>query len=314
MLVTGAAGFIGRAVCARLSETPDIELVATVRRFGGAPLPVAAVSARELSEDSDWRDVLESVDVVVHAAARAHVTNGRDDLAEYRRVNVAGTMNLARQAAACGVRRLVFLSSVKVNGDSTLPGHGFSAEDRPAPVDAYAVSKHEAEIGLVRMANESGMEIVTIRPPLVYGPGVKANFLTLMRWVHRGYPLPFARVYNARSLIAVQNLVDLIRVCCMHPAAANQTFMATDGEDVSIAELVRRLGTALKRPARLVALPPPLVLTLATLVGKRRQAETLLGNLQVDAGRTRERLGWQPVVDMRQALQSTARHYLEGLR
>jgi nucleoside-diphosphate-sugar epimerase len=225
---------------------------------------------------------------------------------------VDGTVNLARQAAVSGVRRFVFLSSVKVNGDNTQPGQAFRAEDTPAPADAYGRSKHEAEIELSRLTG--GMEIVTIRPSLVYGPGVKANFLTLMRWVHKGYPLPFARLRNPRSVIALDNLVDLVRLCCEHPAAANAVFMAADGEDVSIAELITRLGAALDRPARLFPVHPKLLLALATLAGKRARARKLLGNLQVDARPTHERLGWKPVVGMDQALAATARHFLEGRR
>lgn len=313
VLVTGASGFIGRVLCARLAEAGD-ELVATVRRAADATWPGVSVRTKELAADTRWEDVLDSVDVVVHTAARVHVQGGKGSEADYRRVNVDGALNLARQAASCGVQRFVFLSSVKVNGDNTQPGFAFRAEDRPAPIDAYAVSKHEAEIGLARLAAGQGMEIVTIRPPLVYGPGVRANFLTLMRWVHRGYPMPFARVDNRRSFIAVQNLVDLVRVCCVHPLAANETFMAADGDDVSTAELVTRLGVALKKPARLIPVPPKVLMALATAAGRRDQASRLLGNLQIDAGRTRERLGWQPPVSMEEALQATARHFLEGLR
>lgn len=291
-----------------------MDLVATVRAAGD-PVPTAGtVSAREVIPETRWKDVLDAVDVVVHAAAHVHVLSGPADRDWYRRVNVDGTLNLARQAAGCGVRRFVFLSSVKVNGDSTQPGHAFRAEDPAGPTDAYAISKHEAEIGLARVADEQDMEIVTIRPPLVYGPGVKANFRTLMRWVYKRYPLPFARVDNRRSLIAVRNLVDLVRVCCVHPLAANETFMAADGEDVSTAGLITRLGAALRRPPRLFHVPPKLLLALAAAAGKRHQAEKLLGNLQIDARRTRERLGWQPPVSMDEALESTARHFLESLR
>ena len=313
LLVTGASGFIGRALCARLSEASDTELVATVRTPGES-LPLRGSVAKELAPDTHWEDVLESIEVVVHAAARVHVLGAADSLAEYRRVNVDGTVNLARQAARCGVKRFVFLSSVKVNGNHTLPGCAFRAEDPPAPTDAYAISKHEAEIELARLAEGQGMEVVTIRPPLVYGPGAKANFLALMRWVHKGYPMPFARVDNRRSLIAVHNLVDLVRVCCVHPLAANETFMAADEHDISTAELITRVGLALDRPVRLIPVPPKLLLALATAAGRRAEARKLLGNLQIDARRTRERLDWQPPVSMDEALQSTARHFLEGLR
>jgi UDP-glucose 4-epimerase len=243
-----------------------------------------------------------------------HVTNGSDCVREYRRVNVNGTANLARQAADCGVRRFVFLSSVKVNGDNTQPGRAFRADDQPAPTDAYGESKYDAEMELWRLTKGHDMELVTIRPPLVYGPGVKANFLTLLRLVHKGYPLPFARVRNVRSLIAIRNLVDLIRVCCIHPGAANETFMAADGEDVSTAELLTRLGIALHTPVRLIPVPPKVLLACATLAGKRDQARKLLGNLQIDTRKTLELLDWTPIVSMEQELESTSRHYLESLQ
>lgn len=314
LLVTGASGFIGSALCARLSEAGDVEVTATTRSGKHAAAPTGPVTTRELGPDTSWHDLLDAVDVVVHLAARVHVMHGEDSLAEYRQVNVDGTLNLARQAAGCGVRRFVLLSSVKVNGDTTQPGHAFRADDRPAPVDAYARSKHEAEQALRRLASGHDMDVVVIRPPLVYGPGVKANFLKLMRWVHKGYPLPFARVHNRRSLIAVDNLVDLIRTCCEHSRAANETFMAADAEDVSSADLVTRLGIALNRPARLLPVPPNLLSALATVAGKREQANSLLGNLQVDTRRTREMLGWQPAISMDRALDATARHFLQGLR
>ena len=314
LLVTGASGFIGRALCAQMSAAGDVELIATARSSDHAGAPDGSITTRELGPDTPWHDLLDSVDVVVHTAARVHVMHGPDSLAEYRRVNVDGTLNLARQAVNCGVQRFVFLSSVKVNGDNTQPGQAFCAEDQPAPVDAYGMSKYEAEIALLHLIKGHDMEVVTIRPPLVYGPGVKANFLALMRWVHKGYPLPFARVHNVRSMIALDNLVDLIRTCCVHPRAANETFMAADEQDISTAELITRLGIALNRPARLLPVPRNLLLVLATISGKRDQAKKLLGNLQIDIRKTCELLDWKPAISMDQALEATARHFLEGLR
>lgn len=314
LLVTGASGFIGSALCARFAEAGGVELLATVRSAGNSAPTGATVRIKELAPDTGWHDVLDSVEVVVHAAARVHVAGGPHSPAGYRPVNVDSTVNLARQAAACGVRRFVFLSSVKVNGECTQPGQAFRADDRPAPADPYGLSKHEAEVELRRVGEADDMEVVTIRPALVYGPGVKANFLTLMGWVHKGYPLPFAGIHNARSFVAVQNLVELVRICCVHPLAANETFMAADSEDVSTAELITRLGIALDRQARLFSVPPKLLLALATIAGKRAQAKKLLGNLQVDARRTRDRVGWKTDVGMDQALELTAQHFLEGLR
>lgn len=314
VLVTGASGFIGSALCASFSEAGDAEIVAAVRTADPDNPPDGAITARDLGPDTPWSDVLKSVDVIVHTAARVHVTNGSDRVGEYQRVNVDGTVNLARQAADCGVRRFIFLSSVKVNGDNTRSGHAFRADDQPAPSDAYGKSKYDAEIELFRIAKAHDMEVVSIRPPLVYGPGVKANFLMLLQWVHKGYPLPFARVRNLRNLIAIRNLVDLIRVCCVHPKAANETFMAADGEDLSTAELLTRLGVALNKPVRLLPVPPKMLLACATLAGKREQAKKLLGNLQVDTRKTRELLDWTPVVSMEQELELTSRHYLESLQ
>ncbi len=314
VLVTGASGFIGSALCARFFEAGDVEVVAAVRTANLANPPYGSITVRDLGPDTLWNDVLQSVDVVVHTAARVHVTSGTDPASGYRRINVDGTVNLARQAADCGVQRFVFLSSVKVNGERTRSGHAFGADDQPAPIDTYGKSKYDAEIELLRMTKGHDMELVTIRPTLVYGPGVKANFLTLLHWVYKGYPLPFAYVRNVRSLIAVSNLVDLIRVCCVHPKAANETFMAADGEDVSIAELLTRLGVALHRPVRLLPVPRTLLLAGATIAGKRDYARKLLGNLQVDTRKTRELLDWAPIVSMEQELESTSQHYLESLQ
>lgn len=314
ILVTGASGFIGSALCTSFSEAGDAEVVAAVRTALRTNPPDRSITIRDLGPDTHWSDVLQSVDVVVHTAAHVHAKKAPDRVSEYQRVNVDGTVNLARQAADCGVQRFVFVSSVKVNGDYTRSGHAFRADDPPAPTDAYGKSKYDAEIELLRIAKDRGMELVSIRPPLVYGPGVKANFLALLRWVYKGYPLPFASVRNERSLIGIRNLVDLLRLCCTHPKAANETFMAADGEDVSTAELLTRLGIALHKPVRLLPVPPTLLLAGATVAGKREQARKLLGNLQVDARKTRELLDWSPVVSMEQELESTSRHYLESLQ
>ena len=313
VLVTGATGFIGRALCARFLKEDRLQLVATARSPDQVD-GIGPINSRELGPDTDWQDLLDCVDVVVHTAARVHVTRGPENLAAFRQVNVEGTLNLARQAADCGVRRFVFLSSVKVNGESTPQGSAFSAADQPAPNDAYGVSKYEAEVGLSSVAQESGMAFVTIRAPLVYGPGVKANLFSLMQWVYGGYPLPFARVKNLRSLVALDNLTDLVRICCTHELAANETFMAADGTDVSTTELVIRLGHALSRPARLFAMPKNAMLRIATLIGKRDQATKLLNSLQVDIRKTCDLLQWKPIITMDRQLESMASHYLDAMR
>jgi nucleoside-diphosphate-sugar epimerase len=313
ILVTGGSGFIGRSVCGQL-VSGEYETIPVVR----SPAKAASNSivVPDIGPDTNWREHLRRRDLVIHTAARVHVTegSGSDHLGAYRRTNVAGTLNLARQAAEAGVQRFIFLSSIKVNGDNTAPGRPFRPDDRANPGDAYGRSKYEAEAGLQQLALESGMEVVVIRPPLVYGPGVKANFLAMMRWVHKGLPIPFRELENRRSLVALDNLVDLIRTCCISPAAANRVFLVSDGADISTSELLRRIGAALQRPARFLPMPPALVRAAAALAGKRDQVARMLGSLQVEISETRRLLGWSPVVTMDAALRETARHYLDSSR
>jgi UDP-glucose 4-epimerase len=314
VLLTGATGFVGRAVLERLSALANLELVASVRKpaseFAGG---VTNIQVAGLEADTDWHQALETTGTVIHCAARVHVMNDQssDPLAEFRQVNVAGTLNLARQAAAAGVRRFIFLSSIKVSGEGTAPGAAYKADDVPAPMDPYGISKMEAEQGLRALAAETGMEVVIIRPVLVYGPGVKANFLSMMRWLNKGVPLPFGAIYNKRSLVALDNLVDLIVTCIDHPAAANQTFLVSDGEDLSTSELLRRMGVALGKSARLLPVPSGLLAQGARLLGKEALAQRLCGSLQVDISKTRELLGWTPPVSVDEALGKTAKYFLE---
>ena len=256
---------------------------------------------------------MAGVQIVIHAAARVHVMSesSADPLAEFRKVNVDGTLNLARQAVAAGVRRFIFVSSIKVNGEGTEPGKPYKADDAPAPVDPYGISKLEAEHGLLALAAETGMEVVIIRPVLVYGPGVKANFRSMMNWLNKGIPLPLGSIRNKRSLVALDNLVDLIVTCIEHPAAANQVFLVSDGEDLSTTELLRRMGAALGKPARLLPLPGAWLNGAACLLGKGAIAQRLCGSLQVDIEKTRRLLGWTPPVTVDEALRKTARHFLE---
>ncbi|WP_028634731.1 UDP-glucose 4-epimerase family protein [Pseudomonas parafulva] len=314
-LVTGASGFIGGALCVSLDARGAFAIRAAVRVACTAlPPGVEPVSISNLTTSTGWAAALTGVDVVVHAAARVHVMQetATDSLAEFRRVNVEGTLNLARQAAAAGVRRFIFISSIKVNGETSQPGRPLRADDKPAPQDAYGVSKHEAEQGLHALAASTGMEVVVIRPVLVYGPGVKANFLSMMRWVHRGVPLPLGAVHNRRSLVSLANLVDLITTCIDHPAAAGQTFLASDGDDVSLSQLLRALGQAMGRPARLLPVPAALLKTAASLLGRRDLAQRLLGSLQVDITKNRELLGWHPPYTLQQGLTLAARPFLEA--
>lgn len=314
ILVTGATGFVGRSLCAKLARSHALRVVA--REPASALLPPGVETfSGNLSSSTDWSDALTDVGVVVHCASRVHVMNEQAayPLAEFRRVNVDGTMRLALQAAQAGVKRFVFLSSIKVNGEATQPGYPFLADQPPAPEDPYGISKREAEEGLRTLAQETGMEVVIIRPPLVYGPGVKANFLAMMRWLKRGIPLPLGAVTeNRRSLVALDNLVDLIVTCLDHPAAANQTFLVSDAESLSTAALLRRMGDAIGRPTRLIPVPVPMLQLGAGLLGKRGMAQRLCGSLEVDISKTRDLLGWAPSISVDEGLRQTAEAFMQS--
>lgn len=306
ILVTGANGFLGQAL--------SIELKARqfpVRGVLRAEAKAGEVNVGDIGPDTDWQEALVGVEVIVHTAARTHImtnTSG-DPLCQYRKVNVEGTLNLARQAATASVKRFIFISSIKVNGESTLPGKPFTADDQPKPEDPYGVSKWEAEVGLHRLANETGLEVVIIRPPLVYGPRVKANFLRMMRWINRGLPLPLGSIDNKRSLVALANLVDLIINCIEHPAAANQVFLAGDGQDVSTTELLYGIGKALDKPARLLPCPVGLLSFTAALLGKKEMLRRLTDSLQVDISRARSLLGWEPLLSREEGLREVAQDF-----
>ncbi|MEQ1796229.1 MAG: SDR family oxidoreductase, partial [Nitrospira sp.] len=311
VLVTGASGFVGSAICARL-VVQGMDVIGSVRHLPDRPL--SGVDYRivgDLDANTDWRDALTGVDTIVHCAARVHVMRetAADPLVGFRAVNVAGTEQLARQAAAAWVRRFVFLSSVKVNGEGG--SVAYCETDSPAPQDAYGISKYEAELGLREIAAETGMEVVMVRSPLIYGPGVKANFQALMHALVRGIPLPLGAIHNRRSLVSLDNVVDLIITCIEHPAAANETFLVSDGEDLSTTELICRLARAMGRPARLIPMPTTVLMAGATLLGKREVARRLCGTLQVNITRAREVLGWTPPVSVDEGLRRTANHYLQ---
>ncbi len=265
-----------------------------------------------LGPDTDWRAALRGVDAVFHLAARVHVMHdtSADPLLDFRRVNVQGTMHLARQAAALGVRRLVFVSSIKVNGEQTTPTRPFRADSTPAPVDPYGISKHEAERELLRLGGETGMEVAIVRPPLVYGPGVKANFASMMRALTRGVPLPLGAMDNTRSMVALDNLVDLLMVCLDHPAAAGEIFLVSDGEDLSTTELLRRIARAMGKKAILFPVPAAWLEWGAGLLGKRALAQRLCGSLHVDIEKTRRLLNWTPPTTVDEGLKRAA----EGMR
>ena len=317
ILVTGASGFVGRAMVARLLQRHQVRIstrAATIERIHAK---VEVSPDKCLSPAQDWSDALARVSTVVHCASRVHVMSEQatDRFLEFRHINVDGTLNLARQAVEAGVKRFVFLSSIKVNGERTNPGRPFTADQQPEPGDPYGVSKMEAELALRSLTSQSGMEVVIIRPPLVYGPGVKANFLEMMRWLSHGVPLPLGAVtQNKRSLVALDNLVDLVETCIDHPAAANQTFLVSDGDDLSTAALLQRLGIALGRPARLIPIPVGLLKLGAALLGRSAVAQRLCGSLEVDIGKTRELLGWSPPVSVDEGLRRTAEYWLNSQR
>lgn len=310
LLVTGADGFVGSALCQTLADTGYPVYAAT--RTLGRPLPVAdRVVVGDIHGQTDWSGALQGIDTVIHLAARVHVLKdtANEPLAAFRQVNAEGTLNLARQAAAAGVRRFIFISSIKVNGEVSPPGRPFQADDQPQPADAYGQSKHEAELALRQLTADTGLDVVIIRPPLVYGPGVKANFQRVMHWLAQGWPLPLGAINNRRSLVALANLIDLIITCINHPAAANQTFLVSDGDDMTTTDLLKRTAKALGKRAWLMPLPVGWLVMAAKVLGKQAQAQRLLGSLQVDTAKTRGLLGWMPPVAVDRALQETARHY-----
>lgn len=314
VLVTGGTGFLGQALLDRLSETGIRPIFAAVRsKDVSFPPVVSPVWVGDLCSSTDWSDCLHKVGVVIHCAARAHVMKDETSnlLEEYRRVNVEGTLALAEQALNAGVRRFVYISSIKVNGEHIASDMPFRADDIPAPEDAYGVSKFEAEQGLIALARNTSMEVVIIRPPLVYGPGVKGNFASMVRWVHKGIPLPLGAVCNKRSLVALENLVDFINLCAdpeRSPRAANEVFLISDGEDVSTTELLRKVANAYHVTQRLLPIPVSWMQIVARFLGKGDVVDRLLGSLVVDNSKARELLGWKPVVSMDEQLRKMASH------
>lgn len=311
VVVTGGGGFVGEALIRRLLLDGKFLPIAAARGATGLEGRCPVVSL-DLTEPCVMPS-LEGVQVVVHAAARVHVMNetATDALAMFRSINVDGTLRLARHAAESGVARFIFISSIKVNGESTVAGKAFTADSVPAPVDPYGVSKYEAEECLKKLSIETGMELVIIRPPLVYGPGVRANFLSMMRWLNRGLPLPLGAIGNRRSLVAIANLVDLIITCIEHPAAANQTFLVSDGEDLSTTQLLRHLARALGKKPLLMPVPQWLLILVASVFGRQAIAQRICGSLQVSIEKNRDVLGWIPPVTVDKAMLQTARYYLD---
>ena len=303
ILITGVSGFVGGRLADCIIDSCVYGVTGVSRTALSKSYPVFEIPS---FFDLPAVDALfDGVSVVVHAAARVHVMSDTesDPLQAFREVNVEGALNFARQAAAAGVKRFIFISSIKVNGEQTRLGQPFFSHDDPSPEDFYGISKHEAEQGLRELAAETGMEVVIIRPPLVYGPGVKGNFASMIKLVGKGLPLPLGAVHNKRSLVALDNLVDLIVTCIDHHGAANETFLVSDGEDLSTSQLLRGVAEAMGKPSRLIPVPAGLLQFGATLFGKKAVAQRLLGSLQVDISHTRKCLNWTPPLTVKQGLQ-----------
>ncbi|MEZ8950368.1 UDP-glucose 4-epimerase family protein [Vibrio sp. 10N.247.311.18] len=311
ILVTGSSGFVGSRVV-ELSEEREWEIVPVVRE--GSRIQPNSFVISSIDSTTDWSDAFDYVDCVVHCAARVHQMNETVQEAKeaYYEVNTLGTLNLARQAVANGVKRFVFISSIKVNGEQTEAGESFKPNLTNVPVDPYGLSKYEAEVGLRKIAEETGLEVVIIRPPLVYGPGVKANFSSMMFLIDKGIPLPFGTVHNQRSLVYLDNLVDLILLCCRHDEAANETFLVSDDFDVSTTQLLKAISSALGKAPRLLPVPVMWVKLLSNLIMKPQISNKLCGNLQANIIDTKVTLDWAPKVSFEDAIQRTVNAHLDS--
>ncbi len=307
LLITGANGFVGRALISKLAlETNHFVRASVRKKIIQFPSQIAVVKNMDASSNTNWTDALRDIDVVIHLLARVHVMDDKvaDPLLEFRNINVNATIALANAAAKQGIKRFIFLSSVKVNGESTFH-KPFSESDLPHPQDAYAISKWEAEEALRKISKDTGMEIVIIRSPLVYGPNVKANFLKMMQYIKRGIPLPLGAIQNKRSLIGVDNLVDFIATIISHPNAANQTFLISDDEDISTTDLLRRIGKYIGRPARLIPLHPKILSFLFNILGRQDFGDRLLGSLEIDITKAKKLLAWSPPKTLDEGLRAT---------
>jgi len=296
VLVTGSSGFVGRAIMPLLLRRGHRPAEAVRRAQEKTDGRLTTVVVGDIDGTTGWSKALQGVEAVIHLAARVHVMrdSAEDPLANFRCVTTEGTLNLARQATTAGVRRFIYLSSIKVNGETTVPNRPFTPNNLAAPQDPYGISKHEAEVGLREIARTTGMQVIIIRPTLVYGKGAKGNFKSLMKLVARGFPLPLGPINNFRSFVGIDNLVDFIITCLEHPGAANETFMVSDGEDLSTPDLIRRMARAMNRPERLLPVPTFVLKAAAAMLGRRGMAQRLSGSLQVDISKSRQLLGWNP--------------------
>jgi nucleoside-diphosphate-sugar epimerase len=313
ILVTGVSGFVGNKLFSELLIRKRVTL-GTIRSRSYAYLTSVlrkhCCLIENIEANMDWSDIVSGVNTIVHCAARTPHTNNSDVSAGYFAVNVEGVKNLAEQAAAFGVKRFIFLSSIKVNGEQTALGSRFTSEDNSFPEGAYGISKWEAEQALHQVSARTGLEVVIIRPPLIYGPNVKGNFLSMLRWVHRGIPLPLGAIHNQRSLLGIDNLIDLIITCIDHPAAANQVFLASDDQDLTTTELLRYLSTTMGKPSRLLPVPASLLRIGGELIGREDIIRRLIGNLQIDISRTKSMLDWTPPLSATDGLRKTVNWFL----
>lgn len=312
ILITGATGFLGGAVIRSLLPNKQLNLLAAVRSIIDLPKGVNVSTVGEINQETDWSELVKKTEIIIHCAARAHVMNEKstDPLQVFREVNVVGTLNFAKQAAVAGVKRFVFISSIKVNGEGTAINCKYTSSDQSAPEDPYGISKYEAEQGLIKLSKETGMELVIIRPPLVYGSGVKGNFLNLLKLSKLPIPLPFGLINNKRSMIYLDNLVDMIITCIDHPKAANKVFLASDGDDLSLSRLLTLIRQSMNKSPWLLPIPSFLFNLLGKLFGKSELVDRLIGNLQVDSGDAKTLLGWQPPYTVEQGIKATVDDFL----
>jgi nucleoside-diphosphate-sugar epimerase len=312
VLLTGATGFVGRSLAASLSRHRNTVIAAMRRRSADLPENVRQIVSGDLAEEFDWTPALKGVDVVVHLAARVHVMRdlAADPLSEFRRTNVDATLDLARHAARCGVRRFIFISSIGVNGAGNI-GEPYSEASAPCPHSPYAQSKYEAEQALRKLCADTTMEFVIIRPPLVYGPDAPGNFRMMLNYIDKGIPLPLGSINNRRSMVFLDNLVDLIRVCLTHPAAANQEFLAADAKSVSTPGMIKALATGMGKRARLFGFPVSVLRLGAGLAGRQNMYQQLCGSLEVDISKAGKMLGWIPPISIYDGLRLSAEGYLD---
>ena len=316
IVLTGGTGFVGQKLIDYLLEHTNASLRLAVRQKPARKFDqrVSLSLITNISGTENWHDTLVDCKVVIHAAARVHVMDksAHGSLVAYREINVNGTLNLARQAANQGVKRFIYLSSIKVNGESTPIGQPFHADDAAMPQCPYSISKYEAEQGLLALAKETGLEVVIIRPVLIYGPGVKGNFKHMMKWLQKGIPLPLGLVKNKRSFVSVDNLADLITTCITHPRAANQIFLVSDGDDLSTTQLLKKMRAVFAKPVLLLPVPVWVLNSTAKLLGKQIVINRLCGSLQVDINKAYELLGWKPTFTVDNILLTTAKEYIRN--